>query len=58
MFGGVLGVFGGVWGDVWGGVWERFAGIFEAFCEDFGGKNGVKTKRKNGLIILFLFLFC
>ena len=41
-----------------GGVWERFAGIFEAFCGDLGGKNGVNklTKKRINNIIQFLIL--
>ena len=50
MFGGC---FGGILGDISGGLWGCFAGIFEEFWRDLGGKNvleKLKKKRINKMI--------
>ena len=39
---------GGILGDIWGGLWGCFAGIFEEFWRDLGGKNVLdKLKKKH-----------
>ena len=45
-------------GDILGGLWGCFAGIFEEFWRDLGGKNVLEKLRKKRINLLFIFLFC
>ena len=52
-------MFGGMLGDIWEGLWGCFAGMFEEFWRDLGGKHVLETfknKRINKFILIVYFV--